>query len=147
MKTIKRILIAIDFSEDARTAARWGINLAKQLEADVLAVTVLDVGDLRVAMDAGLHGFETQEDVKRQVQEWIDAEYAKIIPPTAKVRREIRRGIVEKELVAAVRSYDADLVVMGSKGLGGRGPIGGKAKYLLEHCQVPVALTQSSDER
>ena len=144
---IKRIVIPIDFSEDSRQAAAWGIELAEQLAAEVLVVTVLDVGDLRVAMDAGLHGFESQDDVKRQVQKWIDDEYAKIIPAGAKnVRRDIRRGIVEKEIVTAIREYGADLVVMGSTGLGGRGPIGGKARYLLEQCNVPVALKHSPDK-
>jgi len=138
---IKRILIPVDFSEDSRKAASWGHALAEQLAAEVLLVTVLDVGDLRVAMDAGLHGFETSEDLKRQVHTWIDNQYAKVIPPNAKnVRREIRRGIVDKELAAAIREYGADLVVMGTRGLGAHGLIGGKAKYLLEHSSVPVVL-------
>lgn len=144
---IKRILIPVDFSEDSRKAASWGNELAEQLAAEVLLVTVLDVGDLRVAMDAGLHGFETSEDLKRQVQKWIDDQYAKIIPPNAKnVRREIRRGIVEKEIVAAIRVYGADMVVMGVRGFGAKGLIGGKVKYLLEHCPVPVVLMTSGDK-
>ncbi len=148
MKTIKRILIAVDFSEDSRKAAIWGIELAELLGAEVLVVTVLDVGDLRVAMDAGLHGFETQDEVKRQVQKWIDTQYDKIIPAGAtNVRREIRRGIVEKEIVAAIRNCDADLVVMGSRGLGRRGPIGGKAKYVLEHSKIPIVFTHGQGDR
>ncbi len=141
---IKRILIPVDFSEDSRTAASWGYELAAQLAAEVLVVTVLDVGDLRVAMDAGLHGFENSEELKRQVQTWIDDQYAKIIPANAKnVRREIRRGIVEKEIAAAIREYGADMVVMGTQGFGGKASIGGKVKYLLEHCPVPVVLMHS----
>lgn len=147
MTMIKRILVPVDFSEDSREAARWGSKLADQLAAEVLLVTVLDVGDLRVAMDAGLHGFETQEDVKRMVQEWIDAQYTKIIPPDAKnVRREVRRGIVEKEIVNAIRKYGADLVIMGKRGLGAREFLGGKTKYLLEHSPVPVVLMRGKEK-
>ena len=141
MTTIKRILIPVDFSEDSREAASWGKALADQLAAEILLVTVLDVSDLRVAMDAGLHGFEKQEDVKRMVQEWIDAQYAKIIPPNAKsIRREIRRGIVEQEIVEALNEYGADLVVMGRAGISARELLGGKTRYLMEHSHVPVVL-------
>jgi len=141
MTMIKRILIPVDFSEDSCEAASWGRSLADQIGAEVLVVTVLDVSDLRVAMNAGLHGFETQQEVKRMVQEWIDAQYAKIIPANARnIRREIRRGIVEKEIVEAVQEFNADLVVMGKRGLGAREFLGGKTKYLLEHSPVPLVL-------
>lgn len=147
MTMIKRILIPVDFSEDSREAANWGRKLADQLAAEVLLVTVLDVSDLRVAMDAGLHGFEKQEDVKRMVQEWIDAQYAKIIPAGAKsIRREIRRGIVEQEIVEAIHVYGADLVVMGKRGLGAREFLGGKTKYLLEHSPVPIVLMRGKEK-
>jgi nucleotide-binding universal stress UspA family protein len=138
---VKRIMVAVDFSDEARRAASWALDLAGQLDSEMVAVTVLDVSDLRVAMEAGLHGFETQEDVKRQVQEWVDAQYATIIPARAKnVRREIRRGIVEQELAEAVKELKADLIVMGPSGIGRRLPLGSKARYLLQHCKVPIAL-------
>lgn len=138
---IRRILIPVDFSENAANAARWGIALAAQLAVEALLVSVLDVSDLRVAMDAGLHGFETNADVSRQVNEWVDAQYAKIIPAgAANVRRDVRRGIVEKEIVTATRQYQPDLIVMGSTGIGGKGPLGSKTRYILNHCSVPVVV-------
>jgi nucleotide-binding universal stress UspA family protein len=141
---IKRILIPVDFSETSRRAAKWGIDLADQISGEVLVVNVLDVGDLRVAMDAGLHGFETSEDVKRQVREWIEAQYAKIIPADAKnVRREIRRGIVEKELVAAIQQYKPDLIVMGSTGVTRRLPIGSKTEVVMRHSDIPVVVIRA----
>ncbi|MBK5259299.1 MAG: universal stress protein [Thermoanaerobaculia bacterium] len=140
---IKRILLPVDFSETSQRAARWGIELASQLAAEALVVIVLDVGDLRVAMDAGLHGFENDEDVKRQVQEWIDSEYAKIVPPDAQnVRREIRRGIVEKEIIETVAQYEPQLIVMGSVGITRRLPVGSKTVYVIGHCKVPVTVVR-----
>jgi nucleotide-binding universal stress UspA family protein len=140
---IKRILLPVDFSETSQRAARWGIDLASQLAAEVLVVIVLDVGDLRVAMDAGLHSFEDDEDVKKKVHEWIDAEYAKIVPPgTPNVRREVRRGIVEKEIVTTLTQYQPDLVVMGSVGITRRLPLGSKTEYVMRHTEVPVTVVR-----
>jgi universal stress protein A len=138
---IKRILIPVDFSETSRRAAAWAIDLTTQVGGEALVFTVLDVSDLRVAMNAGLHGFENSEDVKRQVKEWVDEEYSKIIPADTKnVRREIRRGIVEKEIAAAITQYNPDLIVMGSTGITRRLPIGSKTEYVMRHCGVPVTV-------
>ena len=141
---VKRILIPVDFSDASQRAAHWGIDLAQQLAGEALILTVLDVRDLRVAMNAGLHGFETDADVKRQVQTWIDEQYSRMIPVGAKnVRREIRRGMVDRELAAAIREYQPDLIVVGSAGLGRRAPMGGKTEHLIAHSDVPVVVIRA----
>ena len=141
---IKRILIPVDFSPDSARAAKWGLNLCEQIAGEILMVTVLDVGDLRVAMNAGLHGFDTHEDVRRQVHEWIEREYAKIIPPDAKrVRRDIRRGVVEQEIAEAAQQYEADLIVIGATGFGKSGTLGSKTEYLMRRCGVPVTVVHT----
>lgn len=138
---IERILIPIDFSATSRKAAKWGLDLAAQLRVEALIVSVLQVGDLRVAMDAGLHGFESDEDVKRQVDEWVTSQYAQIVPKGAKnVRTEVRRGIAEKEIVEAIQEYKASLVVMGSSGVTKRLPLGSKTEHVMRHCDVPVVV-------
>lgn len=142
---IKRVLIPVDFSPLSRQAAEWGLALAEQLAGEALILIVLDVGDLRVAMGAGLHDFENHEDVHRQVHEWIDAEYAKIVPSGARnVIREVRRGIVEKEIVATIQQYDPHLVVMGSTGVGRALSLGSKTEYVLRHCGVPVTVIRAA---
>jgi universal stress protein A len=138
---IERILIPVDFSPTSRKAAKWGIDLAGQLKVEALIVSVLEVGDLRVAMNAGLHGFETDDDVKRQVDEWVSAQYAQIIPKGARnVRTDIRRGISEQQIVEAIKQYRASLVVMGSSGVTRRIPLGSKTEHVMRHCDVPVVV-------
>jgi nucleotide-binding universal stress UspA family protein len=141
---IKTIVVPVDFSETSCRAARYALEeMGAQLRADIVLVTVLEASDLRVAMKAGLHGFETDEDVKRQVREWIEAEFAKLEAATGegvKTRRDVRRGIPEREIVEAIREHDADLVIMGSIGVARRIPIGSKAEYVLRHSEVPVTL-------
>lgn len=139
---IRRLLVGVDFSEASRHAAASAIALAWQIGASVHFVTVLDAGDLRVAMQAGLHGFETDDDVRKQVQEWIEREYAAIEAERHDVSttREIRRGIPERELVAAIDEHKPDIVVMGAAGITRRFPMGSRAEYVLRHCEVPLLL-------
>lgn len=140
---IRQIVVAIDFSPESVRAARYATaELAPQLQAEVTFVAVLEPSDLRVAIGAGLHGFETDEDVRRQVREWVEEQFREIESPAEAVnaKRDVRRGHPEHELLEAIQEHSADLVVMGSRGMGRRVPIGGKAEHLLSHSQVPLLL-------
>ena len=140
---IKRILVALDFSELSRRAAAYAIEeLAPQLGAEVTLVTVLEVSDLRVAMRAGLHGFDTNEEVKASVRAWIDEQFSAMEARkgNVSVKREIRRGEPERDLVAAIRDLKPDLIVMGAAGIGRRAPIGSKTEYVIREVDVPVLL-------
>ncbi len=144
---IKRIVVPVDFSPASIKAARYAVTeLAPQLQAEVTFVSVLEVSDLRVAMSAGLHGFETDEDVRRQVHEWIEQQFAKIesASDAVKATRDVRRGDPNREILEAIHEHRADLVVMGSHGITRRIPLGSKAEYVLRHVDTPVLLIHDS---
>ena len=141
---IRRILIPFDFSATSGKAAAWGIELAEQLGVEALVVSVLEPSDLRVAMNAGLHGFDSDEDVTRQVNEWVREQYAAIVPAGAKhVRTDIRRGLVDHEILEAIKHYNPSLVVMGSTGVTRRLPFGSKTEHVMRHCDVPVVVIRA----
>jgi universal stress protein E len=138
---IKKIVIPFDFSEVSARAAEFGVSLAQQLDAAVTLVSVLEVGDLRMAMKAGLHHFETSEDVRKQVEEWVENQYKSIKTPEGlKTERIIRRGIPEKEILQLITEKKADLVVMGSTGIARRFPIGSLTEAVMRQCAVPVLV-------
>ena len=140
---IKRIVVPVDFSETSTRAAHYAVGeLAPQLQAEVVFVTVLEVSDLRVAMKHGLHGFENDDDVHRMVQAWVEERFAEIESGkgSIKARRDVRRGIPDREIIEAVTEHKADLVVMGAHGIGKRNPIGSKAEHVLANSRVPLML-------
>ena len=137
---IRRILVPIDFSKASSRAAHYAVDELAPLGAEVVLVTVLEVSDLRVAMSAGLHGFDNDDELHDQVMQWLEEQFAKF-PATA--RREVRRGIVEREIVEAIQEHDADFVVMGAVGIARRIPIGSKAEYVLRHVDVPLLLVKA----
>lgn len=138
---IRRIVVPIDFSEASTRAAHYAATELAPLGAEVVLVTVLEVSDLRVAMKAGLHGFDNDDELREQVEQWLEEQFAKF---PAATRREVRRGIVEREIVEAIREHEADLVVMGAVGIARRIPIGSKAEYVLRHVDVPLLLVKST---
>lgn len=146
---IKRVVVPVDFSEASIRGARYAVDeLAQQLGAEVIFVTVLELSDLRVAMSAGLHGFDNDEELHRQVETWIEEQFHRIesAQGSVKTTRDIRRsGLPEREIVEAIREHHADLVVMGSVGIAKRFPFGSKAEYVIRHCDVPLVLLRPKE--
>lgn len=141
---IRRIVVFVDFSEASRRAARVALDdLAPPLGAEVVLVTVREPSDLRVAMKAGLHGFDSDEELHSKVEHWIEEQFAKI---GATARRDVRRGLVEREICEAIGEHKADLVVMGAVGITKHFPVGSKAEYVLRHIDVPVLLVKEEQE-
>ena len=142
---IKRILCPVDFSDASCQAARYAADeLAPQLGAEIVWVTVLETSDIRVALDAGLYGFESDEDLHRKVEEWIAQQFARIDRGTnVRTTRDIRRGLPEREIVEAVTEHAPQLLVMGSNGIARRMPIGSKTEYVIRHCDVPVVVLRA----
>ena len=137
---IQRIVVPVDFSEASNRAARYAVDeLAIPLGAEVVLVTVLEISDLRVAMSEGLHGFENDDELRAQVEGWLEGNFAKL---GIDARRDVRRGMVDREICEAIVEHKADLVVMGAVGITRRIPIGSKADYVLRHADVPLLLVK-----
>ncbi len=146
---IERIVVAVDFSEASCRAARYAVEtLAPQLRAAVVFVTVLDPSDLRVAMSAGLHGFDTDEELRGQVRDWIEEQFKKIesADDAVKAKRDVRRGLPEREILEAIHEHHADMVVMGATGIGRVLPLGSSSEYVLRHADVPVVLLGGNED-
>src|SRR5690242_5384915 len=146
---IERIVVAVDFSEASCRAARYAVEtLGPQLKAEVIFVTVLDPSDLRVAMSAGLHGFDTDDELRGQVRGWIEEQFRKIesADDAVKARRDVRRGLPEREILEAIHEHNAQLVVMGATGIGRVFPLGSSSEYVLRHAHVPVVLLGGDED-
>ncbi|MFC6872250.1 universal stress protein [Halobellus marinus] len=112
------ILIPTDGSEQAGNAVEEGIRLAEQLGATVHALHVVDEFEAKIVPITG------EQDKKRE--EYI--EYGeKITDEVAGVAADagvdcvtaVQTGIAHKKIQAYVEDHDIDMVVIGSRGLGG----------------------------
>jgi nucleotide-binding universal stress UspA family protein len=145
-QSIARILVPIDFSAASLHAASFAFVLGRQLGCEVRCTTVVDVLDLRIAMSAGLHDFETNADLQRQVSKWIDGEFDKLTASAGvEVQREVRRGVPEEEILKSVRRYKPDLIVMGSVGIARRFPLGSRTAAIMRETLVPVLVIRPGD--
>lgn len=138
------VLLAVDGSDIALSAARYGLRLAKRLEARVHIVNVIEYSGQATAASAGISAWavmlpavrhEAQSAVELVAHEAVSAG----VPYTAEVvdAYEAADGVL-----AEARRANADMIVVGSHGRRGvrRALMGSVAEKVarLSHCPVLV---------
>lgn len=137
---MKRILVPIDSSEIAERAMQEAIKVNRFGEAEVHVLYVADINKL--AINAYLSGnvlLEIGKAGERILNTALEA-----FPESMKVVKVYRTGDPAETITEYAKEIDADLIIMGSRGLGlVRGVLlGSVSKYVLEHTKCPVLIVK-----
>ncbi|MFO7978299.1 MAG: universal stress protein [Bacteroidales bacterium] len=159
IKSIRRILVPVDFSEFSKNACLYALDLAYRLKADLKIfhvyyapiidlVPITDAYSIQVDMDINLR--EMEMATRKQLVEFVN-EIREIAQQRGlekvKVGYSLREGIVEDEISHMAKSYKPGLIVMGAKGKGEKQSdiIGSVVYKVLDRSRVPVlAIPQHS---
>lgn len=145
MKSFKKIMVAVDFSEHSLPSVRQATKLAGGLKAELLLVNVINQRDVdmmkRVAEKAPQFSFEshlkeTVNDRKELFKELIEESGAAKLTVTT----HIRIGYPYEELLKEIEEKQPDLLVMGVKGRSNLVDtvIGSCAQKMFRRCPVPL---------
>jgi nucleotide-binding universal stress UspA family protein len=137
----QRILLPTDGSEDAIRATEAASDLARRSGAELHVVHVWH--DVR----GFAHDFVKRE-LRRQGQEILDEQVEKIRAAGGEVTKAyLRRGRTSNEVIALCKEIDADLLVVGSRGLGTvrRILMGSQSEEIVHHAQVPVLVLTGAE--
>ena len=118
---ISKILVPTDGSRTAQKAARYGVDLGKQLKASVIVLSVMDqrsfIGQTVSAAETARHVIEPIEDYLREAAEGYAGEIKKMCDKNAvQSKTVITKGHPVEEIVKEAKKSKADLIVMGSYG-------------------------------
>ena len=136
------IVIGVDESDGAAAALRWGVDhgdLHRRPCTAVLAWTFRDQHQLDASFDLNYGRREASRD--------LDAILARaLVVPHPTLSRRVVTGRPADELIAA--SHDADLVVVGARGMGGfKGLLlGSVSREVLHGASCPVAVVRAPGE-
>ncbi len=146
-KTIDRIVVGIDGSATSQRALQWAADLATSTQCEVIAVhalTLLERLDPHSEpVPAGPHRAEI---IERFENEWC----APLDTTSVRSRRLALDGPPVMALLRAVEEESADLIVVGSRGVGGFSELllGSTSTQLAQHAPVPVTIVPAtSSER
>jgi nucleotide-binding universal stress UspA family protein len=139
MAPLQTIAVGFDGSRDAEEAARWALELAKQLGANVVFVHA-----------AGLleHIDEPQTVLDLEETVWVLTSEAGLDP--ARARWHVGDGDPCSVLLrAGDPPISADLVVVGSRGQGAHVglTLGSTSHELAEHTTIPIVIVPKVKQR
>lgn len=139
----ERIVVGVDDSEPSDAAIKTIVELPA---ADRRHVTFCAVADLETVIGAyGYHYVDIQESLHQQAQRTIDRAIAAARANNVEADGFVIEGRTREELLAAAKSENADLVVLGSHGRRGvrRFFLGSVAEGIVRSSHVPVLVVRS----
>ena len=133
-----KIVVGVDASEHAVRAVRWALEEARLRQAELEVVHAVHQPDI-AAMPAVLP-MPTHEQLEDAGHQLIDELLAEVDAAGVTVTRDVRSGGAAGVLCR--RAEDAELVVVGARGLGGfRGLLlGSVTQQVVAHSPTPVVV-------
>ena len=138
----KPIVVGVDGSPDSVRALRWAAEYAQRFDAPLQALTTWQIPTVYGDTYFGAEDYVGFEDKARaQLVETV----REALGEGAQVKERVERGHPSDVLVQA--SKDAQLVVVGSRGLGSfRGMLlGSVSQYCVTHAHCPVIVMPHAD--
>lgn len=141
----KRILVAVDGSPDSILASRRAAAMAGAFGAELHLVHVVPVSEPVWLFDEVVGGPSLYEEDLQRARDLLDEEVRRIEEGGTKVSKSyLREGDPAAEVVALAERLGADLVVLGSRGLGplARMPIGSVSSSVTAYAPCPVLVVR-----
>ncbi len=132
---ISTILVATDFSDQARRALEWAQSIADAFGAKLILLHVIDVFSL-AEISCGMTGFDPLSLLREQARKGMGA--LKALLPDAETL--IRQGSPRPAIVDAALELHCEMIVMGTHGRSGLTHLllGSVAEYVVRNSKVPV---------
>jgi nucleotide-binding universal stress UspA family protein len=144
MMKLRRVVVGVDGSPNSLAAVEWTAGLARLVGAEVIAVHALGLLE-RLDADAPVPVEGHQDDIR---QRFDDVWTAPLNELPAVARREMRYGRPADVLLALCDDEDVDLVVVGTRGLGGAQLLLGSTSTEVAHrCRRPVVVVPLPADR
>jgi nucleotide-binding universal stress UspA family protein len=142
-ETIRKILVPIDGSNYSNRAAEYAIGIAKAHNAEILLAYVVD----ELVVDQFANGAERsaiEAELKNDGQRTLNYAESMLEKAGVKSSSMLLKGRPFEQIVNTTKSFDIDLVVMGTYGRRGaeRILIGSVAERVIEYSPCPVLVVK-----
>jgi len=155
MKKGMKILIAYDGSEHSKHALDQGVNLAKLTDSEITVLSVVPrvvrpflSGEAtgRAPISAAQEMTEIRQDMKEYYSESLENVIDEISEkhPELEADKELLEGRPSSTIVEKAEKDEYDLIVIGSRGLGGITGwiLGSTSSRVVDSCKIPVLVVK-----
>jgi len=149
----KKILVAFDGSEQSKRAIDYAAEMASSSEGELIVLTVVPKVTLPVFPDEGFgsapitaaQDFGEYQDRMKSMYEKAQADVMKDLKehyPALKTEQVLLEGRPSATIVEVSEKKSVDLIVMGSRGLGGISGwiLGSTSRRVVESCTKPIMI-------
>jgi nucleotide-binding universal stress UspA family protein len=139
---LDRIIVAVDGSDNSLAAVGWAAGLAEATGAEVVAVHAVGLLEQLDEDGAPVATQPHRDEIQHQFEvTWC----APLDRASVRCRRLLRDGNPVSVLLAVADEEDADLLVLGSRGLGGypEALLGSTSTQVAQHSSRPVTIVPS----
>jgi nucleotide-binding universal stress UspA family protein len=154
MSKVKKIMVAVDFSEFSNKITDHAGRLAEDLGAELIFVNVINQRDIDMVNQITLHTDKISlkgyingliDDRNEQMQRLLKDTRCTRIPN----RFLIKKGVPFAELIETAKAEKVDMVVMGTKGRSNIAGIlfGSQAEKMFRHCPLPLLSVREEDDQ
>ena len=154
MSKVKKIMVAVDFSEFSNKITDHAGRLAEDLGAELIFVNVINQRDIDMVNQITLHTDKISlkdylngliDDRTEQMQRLLKDTRCTRIPN----RFLIKKGVPFAELIETAKAEKVDMVVMGTKGRSNIAGIlfGSQAEKMFRHCPLPLLSVREEDDQ
>jgi nucleotide-binding universal stress UspA family protein len=148
---ISRILVPLDGSKYADKALDWALDLAEKYDASIELLTVIPLLQTFTTGEYSRHGSlpllgptpdELRERAGNMLAEALSK--AKKSKPGLRISTEVLEGRPSEKIVQSADKGDFDLIVMGSRGLGGVKEffLGSVSDRVADEAKCPVVVVR-----
>ena len=146
---IKKILWATDFSDESQDAYQYALQFANTFKSEIIGLHVIPDFSPALYDTASVVKDELTKrihSVKKEAEKKFD-DLKKNKDPSLKVI--IKEGTASKKIIECAVEEEADLIVMGKKGISAIEKlfIGSVANQIIRHSPIPILLTKKGDRK
>jgi nucleotide-binding universal stress UspA family protein len=154
--TLERILVGLDGSEGSALALRWAIDLAKAVDAEIVAVHAFEVPTPVIAPETGVPlGLGVDEvEVERTLRETAEQAFvtdwsAPLDAAGVRYRRLLEEGPPGEVLLEIAERERPGLLVAGRRGRRALAALvaGSVSEHLVHHSRIPVTVVPAAGDR
>jgi nucleotide-binding universal stress UspA family protein len=141
----RRILIAVDSGPIAAHAADTGVSLARELGGEVALVHAIDIAPA-YGTEAGVSQDQLMAEARREGKRLLVG-FREQLSLESSTLEFIVEGTPSEEIVKAARQWPADVIVIGTRGLGSvqRALLGSVAEGVMRHAPCPVLVIRATE--
>lgn len=155
MKTLNKIMVAVDFSDYSLPLVEYAANLAKDVGAQLLLVNVLNQRDITMwkKISYEVPGFSVEKQIEEHTRDRKDrlvnlSEKAGCTKLDVKAEHCVRQGVPYEELINEIEENKPDLMVMATKGRSNLVDtiIGSCAQKMFRRSPIPLLSIRGTDQ-